>query len=514
MSSQPTTCPVFFANTGVQIACYPLSLDVQFSTEQVGFGWQHCCCKSPSAVVRYGYLQWQVLGQRFFLAIDTTVGADDAETGYFTKASSLGGEFYQTVTGLLGLTGSELEGLPPLEFAVKPATAEGGEPRDVHLVIDFGNSRTGALLVEFRGDTAQEPLMTPLQLLNRYQLDAWDSKGVMNASPGGWWFSSHSHWCTTPYAQPPQLEITEYRKKEVRTYFSKREQSVSVTRKMTPRTFEDFSMVRLGREVDDLAGVIRIEGESRTSLSSPKRYLWAKDESWLEGANWYMADPFDRFDPQHHATLLKGPLLRFLPEDDLPKDPKPEYEEAPPRPRHAPRTLMTGALYELLCQAYTYMNSPVYRHLTGDAGRMRLLRSVTLTFPSGMILPERIQLQEQAHKAVSIFRQTLGKSQAEPELKLSVDEASAVHLTYIWSEVQKLGRKPRLWFSVMGRLPPHPEGTRPAAEPRPSHRPNRRGRPLPGPPAPSAARGPPRPPRSGARKSASPASTSAAERPT
>ncbi len=40
--------------------------------------------------------------------------------------------------------------------------------------------------------------------------------------------------------------------------------------------------------------VMRAEGDIRTGLSSPKRYLWADDDSWLEGGNWYMADPADR----------------------------------------------------------------------------------------------------------------------------------------------------------------------------------------------------------------------------
>jgi hypothetical protein len=208
----------------------------------------------------------------------------------------------------------------------------------------------------------------------------------------------------------------------------------------------------MGHEADELAMVMRTEGGIRTSVSSPKRYLWAKDDSWLEGANWWMADPFGRYDRQAHAATLKGPLLRFFRDDDEPDDPLPEFEPAPLKPRYAPRTLMCAALYEMLCQAYTYINSPTYCRKTGDPNRMRRLRSMTLTYPSGMIAPERERLQKQSHKAIRIFQQTLGKSQQiAPDFNLSLDEASAVHLVYIWSEIQKLGRKPGLWFSVMGR---------------------------------------------------------------
>ena len=75
-------------------------------------------------------------------------------------------------------------------------------------------------------------------------------------------------------------------------------------------------MVRLGREADDMTQVMRVEGDIRTGVSSPKRYLWADDDSWLEGANWFMADPADRQRSGTYASTLKGPLLRFIHEDD------------------------------------------------------------------------------------------------------------------------------------------------------------------------------------------------------
>ena len=128
-----------------------------------------------------------------------------------------------------------------------------------------------------------------------------------------------------------------------------------------------------------------------------------------------------------------------------------------------------------------------------------------------MIYPERQQLQKQAQKAIAIFRQTLGKGHAGPELKLSVDEASAVHLTYIWGEVRKLGRKPGLWFSVMGHCrppekPPEPAGRRPPTTgSRPPGPPPARHRARPAVAARTAKAAP---------KCASPASTSAAAPPT
>jgi hypothetical protein len=249
-----------------------------------------------------------------------------------------------------------------------------------------------------------------------------------------------------------------------------RAEPVPVTVRETPRTFEDFAMVRLGQDADDVADAICAEGEDRIGVSSPKRYLWAGDAGWLAGTKWLMADPFDRYDPEHHTAPLRGPFLRFSPEEDDLDEPQPNFEEAPSRPRHAPRALMTAALYEILCQAYTSVNSIGYRSATG-VEQTRLLRSLTLTYPSGMIAAERAQLEKQACKAIRIFMQTLGKSQpGEPELSLSLDEATAAQLTYIWSELQKLGRNPYPWFSVMGRER-HPEPPPAAADagPPPPH---------------------------------------------
>lgn len=456
--------PILFADTNVQIVCFPLRPELRYGVDRTGVGWQHCRCQGEDGPREFGYVQWQIHNRKLFLAVDTSISPGDVDAGYFAKAASLAGDVVVTIANLLGADGTPLADLPSVEFTIRSATAE--EPRDVHMVIDFGNSRTGALLLEFRGDSTQEPLMTPLHLSNRFQLDDWNERGEWQTNHSTNWFSSKTHWCTTPYLPARRLEKTELREKQTKGMLGKKTEYVKVTVFETPRTFEDISMVRLGGEVDDLTGIIRGDGEDvRTGVSSPKRYLWAKDSAWLEGANWHMADPFDRYDHDRRLTSLKGPLLRFLPEDDRLENPGPQFEEAPNKPRHAPRVMMTAALYELLCQAFVYSNSPAYRKMIGDAGRVRILRTLTMTYPAGMIDEEREQLAAQARKAAAIFNQTVGRTQrVKPELELSIDEASAVHLTYLWSEVRKLGQKPSLWFSVMGREPVvEPEGDGDAA---------------------------------------------------
>ena len=90
-----------------------------------------------------------------------------------------------------------------------------------------------------------------------------------------------------------------------------------------------------------------------------------------------------------------------------------------------------------------------------------------------MIQEEQQRFAAQGNKAINIFAMTLGKNQrVKPELNLGIDEASAVHLTYIWSELRMLGQDPRLWFSTLrqdrGRKKPKAEEAAEPAGPTPA----------------------------------------------
>ena len=65
-------------------------------------------------------------------------------------------------------------------------------------------------------------------------------------------------------------------------------------------------------------------------------------------------------------------------------------------------------------------------------------------------------------------------------MNLGIDEASAVHLTYIWSELRMLGQDPRLWFAALrqDRGRKQPEAEEPAGPAAFSPAASRRGRPA------------------------------------
>lgn len=472
---------VLFANTGIQILCIPLQSGRRYTSAQIGYGWQHAQCQPELdedhdedegfEPVRFPYIQWQIIQanvSKLYLAVDTSLG--DPELGHFCDASSLAGDFHARLKDLLDRAGKPLQGLPEIHLCMRAAAATAGEAKPVHLVVDFGNSRTGALLVEMAGEVSQSAEMYPFELADRYTLDLFNDTGEQISRPATQWFSSKTRWANTPYPEPPEAAKKEFYRETKKGLLGKKQVTRERETFVKPALFDEWSMIRMGREVDEISQVMHAKGDFRTGISSPKRYLWADDASWLEGAFWYMADPHDRDGTSEFAAKLHGPLLKFIHEDDrdfLIEDDDPAEDRfaamVPTKPVHAPRSLMTAAVYEMLCQAFSYVNSQGYRSRTDDSARTREIHSLTMTFPSGMFQEEKRRFQKQCQKAIEIYSRTIGKHQrVKPQLTFSIDEASACHLTYIWSELKMLGQDPRLWFAALAR--DHSKAKRKAGE--------------------------------------------------
>jgi hypothetical protein len=466
---------VVFANTGVQLVCHPLASKIKGAATE--HGWQRCACLEPDeSISQYHFIQWRLRksgggrADQLFFAVDTTCGSPDK--GFFCSPDALAGDFHVALTQLVGSDGQPLSSFPRVDIVIRPATASGGEPIPVNLVIDFGNSRTGGLLIESGSDPGAIPLMDPFELINRFQFDMWDEYGEFKQTPSARWFSSRTQWSNSPYLPPPTVEMKVYGEGETKpsggllSFKRGPKQTQTQTVQVMPRLFQDLSAVRMGREGDDITQIMQSGADVPTGVSSPKRYLWAGDNHWLGGAIWHMADPYNRFSTETYSSVLKGPFFRFLTEQDSDELDLPDIDsdeidfdessrEAPIEPRHAPRVFMVAALYEILCQTYSYLNSIGHRRLIGDTGQPRELVSLALTFPSGMIAQERERFRLQAQKAVDMFHATLGRSQyTKPSVAMSIDEASAVHLTYIWSELQTLDKNAGLWFTLMGKSRP------------------------------------------------------------
>ena len=213
---------ILFANTGVQIVCIPLQSGRRYTTAQIGYGWQHCRCKPeqegddydedelPEPDV-YAYIQWQIIQShvsKIFLAVDTSLG--DPDVGYFADPTTLAGDVNVVLKDLLDRTGQPLQGIAEIQLCLRAATATAGDAKPVHMVIDFGNSRTGALLLEMAGEVAQSAEMMPFELANRYSLDYYNDDGEQISRPNTRWFSSKTRWVNTPFPEPPPMAKKEF----------------------------------------------------------------------------------------------------------------------------------------------------------------------------------------------------------------------------------------------------------------------------------------------------------------
>ena len=299
---------ILFANTGVQVVCVPLQSGRRYTTAQIGYGWQHCRCKPEAGAEEehdedevppplvFPYIQWQIIQSnvsKIFLAVDTSLG--DPDLGYFSDPSTLAGDFHVRLKDMLDREGQPLQGIPEIELCLRASSATAGEAKPVHMVVDFGNSRTGALLIEMAGEVSQTAEMTPFELINRYNLDHFNDEGEQISKPGR----------PVVLVQDP---VGEHALPRPAGNGRRRNTTARPARACSARSRSPVSGKRTCGRICSTTGPCPGWGAKSTTsarsctpratsapaISSPKRYLWAADDSWLEGAFWYMADPHDR----------------------------------------------------------------------------------------------------------------------------------------------------------------------------------------------------------------------------
>lgn len=267
----------------------------------------------------------------------------------------------------------------------------------VSLVLDLGNSRSSAVLVENHAGTVSS---VPLELR-----DGSNPFRVSNEN-----FGSRITFL------PSSFDDTEHH--------------VAVG-----GAFVQPSLVRMGREALDRA--LETPHRYQCSLSGPKRYLW--DEQATE-ERWHFAlEQGDEHRPvsgrllKHVYDLGDGLRLR----EDGPS--------TPADPRYAPRAMMLFALVEVLQQAYAQINSISYRTFQGREGLPRVLEHLVITYPSAMRREELAVYEALVRNAVVL---TCHYLHVRPEDRpnwnaqtsafdpfLVVDEALAAQMVYVYQEI-------------------------------------------------------------------------------
>jgi hypothetical protein len=289
------------------------------------------------------------------------------------------------------------ETLAPLLPRIRFSRAELSAPVPVSLVLDLGNSRSSAVLVEAR---EKGVFAIPLELRrasNPLSIadDTFDSRLTFLPSP-----------------------------------FDKTAFDVAVGDR-----FSVPSIAKLGREALDRA--LETPHRFPCTLSSPKRYLWDASPA---SDKWYFA-----VKQQDEYRPVSGRLLKYIVEESGGLELRQDGPSAPPNPKYPARTMMLFAIAEIVAQAFNQINSVTYRKHQGRENNPRVLKHLVLTYPSGMREEEKQIYDTLIRNAVALVSYLYNipeanrpnwNAQGYYDPFLFVDEALACQMVYIYQEVQ------------------------------------------------------------------------------
>lgn len=310
------------------------------------------------------------------------------------------------------------------------------EARDVDMVVDIGNSRTTALLVE---DNRNFNQVRPLQLLDL-------TNPVRHGKDGD--------AALRIYDDPFDMRLV-FRRADFGNF--------------GPRDSRQFvypSLVRLGTEAQSLlnrAAMTESRLQGLSTYSSPKRYLW----DWRPNKEEWQFMVLDGEADDHELTLpgvteLLSSDGRFAPGTG-----------GGPTSHYSRRSLMTLSFLEMLVQARMQINSAAHRDMRTGLGypeQPRRIRRIIVTCPTAMSKVEREALADCARQAVAILAATNPelpegtrpvKVEVIPELVSHrdedavwyYDEATCSQLVYMYGEVgHKYKGSCAEFFNLYGRM--------------------------------------------------------------
>jgi len=361
-------------------------------------------------------------------------------------------------------------------------------PVDVDLIIDFGNSRTAVLVLEYAkgkpGNFAQN--CRPLSLKPSFYSvlpkqakvdDAIVSSRFVLKSPE---FRAFDPDSKSASEKPISLTSTRYKKHQVApSFFAKLkgaavEEKLDMVERRIPHMFVKLSPVCLGDDMEELihgSSQLGQESERRMQLgellqqSSAKRYFW---DSELSPQAWSCVPNYgdEIFGPDKglgRLSLLSGLMLRFQPENGMIWGEKPELPcswsvvsrpvTSPASPRYPRRNTLTWSVLAIMETAHRQINDLNWTQQAGAFHR-RAIRNVIATFPSGWTNTEIAQYRAKWLEAIRIFQATnLPAGEPPIELQMRMDEAVASQLPLIYSSIDRLSAQSmgENWIAINGR---------------------------------------------------------------
>lgn len=288
--------------------------------------------------------------------------------------------------------------------------------RDVDMVIDIGNSRTTALLIE---DNSNFNQVRPLQLINY-------TDPVVSTKEGS---------RIRTYNEPFDMRLA-FRKVNFGNFGSE-----------NSRQFVYPSLVRLGQEANELIHQATTSEQSINSLStysSPKRYLWDYQPSKEEWQ--FLILPGEKDD---HILNLTGITEQLKSDGQFAPN-----GEGGLSFHYSRRSLMTLSFLEMLTQAQIQINDAKHRSIREGLGhpeKPRRIKRIIVTCPTAMSKVEREALVHCAQDAVRILSNFNGvvangtkapievipevRSKRDADSEWYYDEATCSQLVYIYGEI-------------------------------------------------------------------------------
>ncbi len=367
------------------------------------------------------------------------------------------------------------------------AMPDGRDPIDVDLIIDLGNTRTVALLLESCG---QEPIpfgkrLRILRFLPRgssYENRSFATEyGVSEdkCSIIDSWMILHRPifaGLEPPVSEDSLVDTWEMQAvklpgmedKEVTVYGNKR---------YFPQTFVEISpaLIGGGRSQHGAASIfskVPLDEDVRFYLSSPKRYVWDDEAVGHSGGNYWSQIPNDT-DPELTGFFdqLSGLIRVYMDPSgvdwDIDNPPTEEefkkpYLEAPASyPRRDSICWYALAIIEA---AHRQINSAVYLDSTGRKRLPRRLCNIRVTYPSGWTHEERTEYFRQWERAINIFTLTHFQNHGPVDpsdhrrggnrpllVDKPLDEAVCSQLPILYSDISSLMGDGETWFDLYGR---------------------------------------------------------------
>ena len=285
------------------------------------------------------------------------------------------------------------------------------EIRNVDMVVDIGNSRTTALVIE---DNSNFNQVKPLSLIDYTDLlQEDDQRSIIRT-----------------YNEPFDMRLA-FRKVDFGAFGIN-----------DSKQFVYPSFIRLGQEASTLihrACSSAWEEETLSTYSSPKRYLWDGKPSKKEWE--FMVLPGEQND---HILNIRGISSLLMSDGRLDITGASGGRTS----HYSRRSLMTFAFLEMLTQANTQINSEPYRTDVGWKTQPRKLKRIIVTCPTAMSKIEREALVKCAKEAVTLYGRFIYgdnapvieiipavRSMKDSDGSWYYDEATCAQLVYIYGEI-------------------------------------------------------------------------------